>query len=219
MTEMQAASANVVLAIDRSQSMEAASKLPAARTSASTFLTVMSEHDHFAVTSFASSARALYPAGVQKLATATEKAVEEATAAIQTLTASGRTDIKGAISISHAFMTNVAAPRGIVLLSDGLWNEGGNPVPPPTDVPIYTIAAGGQFDPSFLREIAKATRGKYYETIDAWGLYEIYNDILGQTKVARAMVNEDAELGRFRFQMIPVPIAAGMNSWMRECGC
>lgn len=201
--------ASVVLVIDRSESMAEAQKLPAAQTSAGTFVNIMREQDRFAVTGFNEGAKAVYPAGSQ-LETVGESAQAAAVKAIEGLTARGMTNVKAAIGISHAYFGSASAPRGIVLLSDGKVTAGGDPrVDLPVDVPIYTIALGKSFNPKYLEEIATKTKAKYHFAPSGSQLFSIYNDIVSDTQVARAIANVESAIGPYRYTLTPFQIAAG----------
>lgn len=203
--------ASIVLAVDRSESMNEALKLPAAQTSVGTFVYIMREQDRFAVTGFNSTANAVYPAG-SKLETIGEAAQEAAVKAIEGLTALGLTNVKAAIDVSHAYFGSVPSPRGIVLLSDGIVTAGGDPLANlPVDVPIYTIALGRDFKPTYLQEIATKTHGKYHFAPVGVQLYAIYNDIVSDTQVARAIANVETTVGPYRFSLTPFEIAAGTS--------
>jgi hypothetical protein len=204
--------ATVVLIVDRSGSMSLAEKLPAAQTDASTFVNIMQANDRFAVTCFDESFSSVYPSS-SALATITGQPIQDAaSAAIARLSAGGLTNIEEAIGRSHQIATQAQAPRGMVLLSDGMWNKGEDPLASlPTDVPIFTIALGGQFNPAFMQTVAQRTGGTYHFTPDAWGLAAIYNDIVSETQVARTSVNVESSVPQYRFSLVPVSIPANVD--------
>ena len=71
------------------------------------------------------------------------------------------------------------ATHAIVLLTDGWWNEGPNPidvVESERGIVIYTIGYG-YADEGILKSIAEMTGGKYYYAVNESELNEIYKDI------------------------------------------
>ncbi len=201
--------ASVAQLIDRSGSM-AGTPLGAAKTDAATFANLMQIGDKLGVVSYSDNAAMTWPA-TANLGPITSSGDSKAAAkAIEALSSLNMTNIADAIRLGHQITAPAAAPRGMVLLSDGLWNTGADPrTNLPTDIPIYTVALGTSYDPTFMKEIATKTNGTYYYTPDAWGLEEIYNSIVGSTQIARSARNKRAAVQQYLPFEVDVPIAAG----------
>jgi Ca-activated chloride channel homolog len=204
--------ASVVLAIDRSGSMQAQdvapSRLDAARRAAAEFVdevpselrlgTVIFNH---AVT--AADAPTTSRAGVR--------------ASIDSLTSSGGTATGDALASSLRLLTETEErdgrrrpPAAVVLLSDGAATHGRAPLPTARDaadrrIPVYTVALGTDEgtievrgrggstrvehvppDRDTLREIARITGGRYYEAADALELDEVYERLGSQVSTRPA---------------------------------
>jgi Mg-chelatase subunit ChlD len=103
--------------------------------------------------------------------------------------AGGTTNMELAIATSIAQLdTDTLTPSGqkfIILLTDGQWNTGSDPLTAPDATPdavtkgytIYTIGLGSGVDATLLQNIADATGGKYYFATDANALNDIYTNI------------------------------------------
>jgi Ca-activated chloride channel homolog len=113
-------------------------------------------------------------------------------AGIATLTFSGRTAIGDGLNLGiDAARTPVTdqgtglpqrLPAAIVLLSDGRSTVGQNPLTVADRarklrIPVYTVALGSSPGMSTLQEIARVTRGRFYQASDASRLSEIYRSL------------------------------------------
>jgi PKD repeat protein len=112
--------------------------------------------------------------------------------AINTLDASGWTQLWGGLDSARKKLLHAPAPRAMIVLSDG-----GNSIPPyinqlgllnkikgTNEMPIYVIALGLSNDPldvsgrDTLRMIAEASGGKIFDVDNAAQLSQVYQDIL-----------------------------------------
>lgn len=113
-------------------------------------------------------------------------------AGVATLTFSGRTAMGDGLNLGiDAARTPVTdagtglpqrLPAAIVLLSDGRSTVGENPLTVADRarklrIPVYTVALGNSPGESTLQEIARVTRGRFYQASDASRLSEIYRSL------------------------------------------
>ena len=205
-------SPSIVPAIDRSDSMRMWNYFSAAQTDAATFVNIMNPGDSLAVVGFSDTASVSWPSNGQLQKIRNQQDQTAATVAIEAMTTLNLTNIKEAISLSHSLVTTGPTPRGIVLLSDGLWTAGGDPLSGlPTDVPIYTIALGPNGQQAVLQSIAAQTGGTYHYTPDPLGLAEIYNSIAATSKVAALLANERQEVPAYHFKQVFAPVQSGVT--------
>ncbi|MFT4164042.1 MAG: VWA domain-containing protein [Microlunatus sp.] len=213
--------ATIVVTIDVSLSMEATdvepTRLEAAKTAASQFVTSLPPKFNVSLVSFAGTATTLVPPTLDRGAV---------TAAIQALEPQPSTAIGEGIYTSLAALSqvppdptdpNADVPGRIVLLSDGKTQVGR-----PSDqaagaardqnVPIYTIAYGTEdgyievnnrrepvpVDRIELQRVAKISGGQAYTAESAGELKEVYKDIgssVGKEKVDKEVTSRYAGIG------------------------
>jgi hypothetical protein len=101
----------------------------------------------------------------------------------------------------------------MVLLSDGEWNTGPDPLKVlPSNIRIYTIALGDHGQLDLLRKIATQTQGQYLFTPDAIGLASIYFDILEYAKVGQVVTNAFRSIQNAQRFPALVKLSAGLDS-------
>jgi hypothetical protein len=187
-------------------------KLTSAVTDTCTFINIMQQGDNLGVVAFSDNANQIYPASGMVAITG-QPTLDAACAAVQGLTPLNMTNITAAVQMAQSMLANAPNPRAIVLLSDGMWNVGGNPMTGlATTIPIHTIALGNSFNPSFLQSMAQATGGTYHYTPDAFQLAEIYADISSDVGLAQLVVNSDYQTPQYRFSTTSATIVAGTGS-------
>jgi Ca-activated chloride channel homolog len=194
-------SADVVLVIDVSGSMQATdvapTRLDAAKNAAATLIDQLAASDRIALVSFDS--RALLRQGL----TTDRGAVK---AALSTLSPGTGTALGDGLSLALAQLNpsartasgTRAQPAMIVVLTDGVSNQGSDPLAVAQDiaaakVPVQTIGIGlrngsatvhgepvGGVDEATLSAIAAATGGKYYYAQAAGELQNIYSTLATQ---------------------------------------
>lgn len=187
--------ASVMLVIDTSGSMNAndvsPTRLEAARTAAHKLISELPSANRVGLVSFSSSAILAAPLSDNR---------DNIQQAIDSLQAGGATDTGDALSLAIAQLRAAVpspahsgkAPAMIVLLTDGAWNRGPDPLIAGADakaagIPIQTIGIGsrgtavqvrgqeiGGVDEAALQELASATGGKYYFAAASAQLNQIY---------------------------------------------
>ena len=209
--------ANIVLVLDRSYSMVSYNYIQPMKTDANTFLNIMNTSDALGVVSFSTNVKIIFPTnGASQLVPIQGQATkDQAVNAILQNQSHGSTNMKGSVDTGHGMISGSPSPRGIVFLSDGEWNVGGDPLPNlPTDVPIHTIALGPSAGIDTLQQMAYRTCGQgkgYHYAPDAWDLAEIYNQIVQETDVSNVALNSKEELAQYHFKTLPVTIGPGNN--------
>jgi hypothetical protein len=188
--------AAVVQIIDCSGSM-AGLPLSTAQADASIFANIMTVGDRLGMSAFSDTAFAVWPTTPNTNVLGSRADMQAAGAAIRAVNSRNMTNITAAIALGHSMLSQAPPPRGMVLLSDGVWNVGGDPrTSLPTDIPIHTIALGA-FNSGFLQDIAKRTGGTYHQTPDAWGLADVYAAIASLTDVAQLVQSTQAQVAQY----------------------
>ncbi len=190
--------ATVVLVIDVSLSMEATdvspTRLEAAKTAASSFITELPSKYNVAVVSLSGSPAVRIPPTQDRgaaLRTITNLKPQESTAIGDSITVA-----LAALDQAPAGDNGAKAPGLVVLLSDGANTAGQAPLQSAGDaatrkVPVYTIAYGTDNgyvdvdgkrervppDPETLRQISQMTSGKTYAADNASQLRDAYKSI------------------------------------------
>ncbi len=174
---------DVVLIIDRSGSMSSPpEQFPDTQTAAKTFADLLDPaNDRVGLVSYATSATLNQPL------TSTYQDVKNT---IDTLSPSGNTAMgEGIYLANNELLTNGRSrPPTVyagILLCDGQWNQGGDPIPQAqaaanNDIVIYTIGLGDMIDESRLMTIAEITGGDYYYAPTSEELEDIYIELSGR---------------------------------------
>jgi len=196
--------------IDRSMSMPSYHYLEPAKTDAATFVSIMHEADQIGLVAIDQTSPVLY-----NLTTldANHTTIRAALAVISAIQGQGNTNMKNAVTNSHAMLGSATnSAKAIIMLSDGEYNTGGDPlVGLPTDIPIYTIALGQSAGIQTLQTIASRTSGKYYYSPDAFELAAIYNQIANDAHVAQVSLNKRQQLPSYQFSSFPLQVAANTS--------
>jgi hypothetical protein len=203
-------SASIVQLIDSSGSMTFSRQYEPAKTDAGTFIQIQSTGDYAGVVSFASTTQTVYA-----LTQLTGQPVkDQISAALDSAAAiATNTNMKAGIdSAVSLFSGNAATHKAIVMLSDGMYNDGGDPLPGlETTIPIYTIALGPGGWENVLTDIANKTGGKYNYAPNAIQLATIYNRIIGETGIATLLANEQHPIDNFRYQQVTGTVGSGVS--------
>jgi Ca-activated chloride channel family protein len=195
------AGASIMLVFDHSGSMQATdvqpTRLGAAEHAASTFMSKLPSGVKVGVVTFSSA-----PDGVQAPST-NRLPVNQL---IDAQVANGATATGDALSLALTLLPHPARLKpetsAVVLLSDGSWNTGQNPLPVATEagalrIPIYTVGLGtagatipdpGSFtgvdnvppDPQLMSAIAAASHAQAFSATDAGSLNGIYKKLGSQ---------------------------------------
>lgn len=186
----------VVQCLDRTSSMIAFGYEASARDNARRFADMMSIGDSLGLVSFADPSpnpMATPPdlrAKVEQPLTLLDDAGDFALAraAVDAVSFGGWTSIGAGLQKAAAELAGAAAPRAIVLLSDGFENREPSAASVLAGLPpglrVFTIALGAVADTALLQNIATTTGGAFYLSPTALELHEVYNQI-------RADVSDD----------------------------
>jgi Ca-activated chloride channel homolog len=203
--------AAVMLVTDHSGSMVAndvqPSRLGAAQAAARTFINQLPGKARVGVVAFSTGVDAVQPPSTDH---------RQARGVIEAEGANGATDTGDALQLAIDQLHQHAArsPSAIVLLSDGAWNTGRDPVTVATQtsgrrIPIYTVALGTPDatipnpdgfgppiavppDPQTLSQIADVSRAQAFSAQDAGGLNSIYRHLgsqLASTKQSKEITS------------------------------
>jgi hypothetical protein len=167
--------ARIVQVIDKSSSMIASGYVTVTINNAQRLIDLMGLNDATAVVSFNQTALTELP-----LTVITAPGIyATAHTAVSNIAFGGATSIGAGLQAALIALTPAAAPRSILLLSDGYENTlpmVATVLPDvPADVPIHTIALGAASDQALLQNMALTTGGSYFFSPDELALFEIYN--------------------------------------------
>ncbi|WP_179380394.1 vWA domain-containing protein [Jannaschia marina] len=176
--EAQLPPLSVVVTVDVSGSMS--KRMEATRAAAASFVTELAPEDAVQVVSFQREISTLTPMATTK---------DAAIGAIEGLVARGDTALYDGLLTSVDLVADRAGRKAIVLLSDGVDDDGtGQPLSTATvgqalarasevNVPVFVIGLGTEMDEATLRSIADATGGQYLPAPDPAQLSAVYDSI------------------------------------------
>ncbi len=223
---MSTKAASISFLLDKSGSMaskasaeSADSKLQLLKTDTNTFMTIMqvegpkqdpAQNGQVGLVKFNDSAEKLFE---RSTLDSDGKILEKAIKAVDSLSATGGTNIADAIKTGHTMLNGASDfyNKAMILFSDGDWNTGGDPRRNlPTDIPIYTIGYGSNTSKlEYLKTIATKTKGRYHPTGDPLMLMTIYNEIIQETRVAQTVANAGSKVGEYGLFRTSANIPAG----------
>jgi hypothetical protein len=204
--------ASVVVCMDASGSMSQRGYFQPAQTDAATFVNIMQTGDSVGVTAFSNDAWIAYPTSSGLVAVISSQSVQTAaTTAIMGMQTVNMTNMAAGIATSAAMLASAAAPKAIVMLSDGEWNWGNDPTKNLPSVPIYTIALGNNGQVQTLQQISSSTNGTFHLSPTPFDLADIYNEIIGQTNVATVVANSKRSVNQNNFWILPGTVAQGAS--------
>ncbi len=169
---------SAVLTLDTSGSMK--KRLTDAQAAAKSFLTLLQAQDKVQVIRFSRDVKTLYPLGADRSA---------AEVAIAGTVARGDTALWDALYASVESLRDVAGRKAIILLSDGVDDDGaGKPLSKRSvadvlalarqvNVPIYAIGLGTELDELALKKVAGETGARYLNAVEASELTQLYDSI------------------------------------------
>ncbi len=169
---------SVVLTLDTSGSMK--KRLADAQTAAKSFLDTLEAQDKAQVIRFSRDVSTIFPLGSNRAG---------AGAAIGSTVARGDTALWDALYASLESLRTVAGRKAIVLLSDGVDDDGtGKPLSKKTvadvlalarqvNVPIYAIGLGTELDEINLKKVATDSGALYLNAADPAELKRLYDSI------------------------------------------
>lgn len=202
----------LVQCIDGTGSMVAFGYDGAARTNAKRFVDLMSLGDSTGIVAFAD------PSPDPAATPVAKRSGEEfpltllndpgdagaARAAIDAISFGGWTPIGAGLQRSASMLTGAAAPRAILLISDGYENR--NPTVSsvlstwPSDLRVFTIALGPAADAMLLQQIATATGGIFQASPTALDLHLIYNQMRADITDDGLALNEAIRPGEEEYE-------------------
>jgi hypothetical protein len=200
--------ASIVPLIDISGSMSTDNFIGSAKVACDSFIHFFQTGDLFAILSFESIVRNVYPSNGQLVAFTNQQILTDASNAIAALQPLGSTNMGQAILNGNALLRPRPAPTGLVLLSDGQPNVGPNALDS-ADAAIrcYTVGLGPGTDTAVMSAIATKTSATFLYTPTPKGLNSIYFDIIGKADVAQLVSNTVRQQSEFR---INVPLQANL---------
>lgn len=183
-----------VMMLDTSGSMR--SGLELLKIDAKAFVRQGRVGDQFAINQFSDNASWVYPAeSAPKLVTITEglRETKSATDYIERLCTHNMTNMGEAIVLGNDILRNSTVTAGLkayVLISDGLHNEGTDPVSVlGSEPPIYVAAIGILEKSYFDRLVAKNNNSKFYNEPDAYQMMTIFNQIIADANENELILN------------------------------
>lgn len=203
--------AAVVLCMDASASMTYRGYFEPAKTDAATFAYVMKIGDSIGVIAFGDSASTAYPPSGDDVATISSQAIQDdVSGAIMAMQAAAGTNVSAGLAASQAMLSAAADPKAIVLLSDGEWNLGPNPLGALSALsPVYTVALGPDGGTDTLQQIAAITGGRYNFAPTVFALADVYNEIIVQARVAAVVASRTQLVQPHRDWTLPAAVAEG----------
>jgi hypothetical protein len=203
-------SVSVVSLLDASGSMEPA--MPMVIIDGKAFVRSARPGDQIAVVQFQSSASMLYPA-TQTLATVDGQlsVTAAAAAAIGGLTSAGQTNMHQAVQIANNVLTSATLPtQAYMLLSDGNWNDGGDPAPVmPATPPIFICGLGPQMQQSYVQGMLnKNPASRYIASPNAWQMMQVFNTIRGLAAQATVARNQVMVYSGTDYTLTPVQVSS-----------
>ncbi|GAT73640.1 peptidase M14 carboxypeptidase A [Microbacterium sp. HM58-2] len=178
---------SVVQCIDRTGSMVAFGYEAVARQNAKRFIDLLSLGDSTALVTFADPAPGVTPPGDRATVEAPLTLLDDPgdagalRAAVDGIAFGGWTPIGAGLLASASQLSGAAAPRAVLLISDGFQNVD----PPvatalaglPAGLRVYTVALGPAADAPLLQSIATSTGGMFLNSPTALDLHLAYNDM------------------------------------------
>lgn len=203
-------SASICIIIDQSGSMGYSGYLAPAQTDAATFANIMNVGDSLGVIGFSDNASVVFGSATAPRAITGQADQNAAVTAIMGLQSLNMTNMVSAFTAAAGMLAGSSGNRGEVFLSDGMYNNGGDPVPGlATSPPVYTIALGPNGQASTLQAIATKTGGWYNYAPGPRQLAAIYNAIINQSQVASLVANQQPTVAPFKFVSTPGVIPSG----------
>ncbi len=169
---------SAVLTLDTSGSMKR--RIPDAQAAAKSFLTLLQSQDKVQVIRFSRDVKTIYPLGADRSA---------AQVAIAGTVARGDTALWDALYASVESLRDVVGRKAIILLSDGVDDDGaGKPLSKRSvtdvlalarqvNVPLFAIGLGTELDELALKKVANETGARYLNAVEPSELAQLYDSI------------------------------------------
>lgn len=201
-------SINSAVILDRSSSMQSYGYMDITKIDSKAFIDQNQPGDGICVVSYNESASVDFPLTVCKQ---DHSVRDQANQAIQSLSAGGVTSIGNGIKTARTQLDSAAAPKALVLLSDGYQNSGPGPLSVLPDYPVYSCAMGPNSDQRLMQQIAEDTHGTYYYAPYISDMMKIYNEIHGQVPDTQVLKNQLSQVGHDYYDYIPVTVGSGQE--------
>lgn len=201
---------NVVPVIDTSASMTYNGYVDITKRDSKAFVSYAREGDGLAIVNYDVNAHSAYPS-TSSLAIVDANLTQAIAAAnaIDGLSFNGNaTAIGNGIIQGKTFLDSAAAPKAMVLLSDGYQNSGPNPLSVLPNYPIYTCAMGPNADIALMQNIASGTGGSYYNSPYPSTMMFIYNEIRSLPTFVQSIQNKQNNILPQSYAMVPATFAA-----------
>jgi hypothetical protein len=189
----------IAYVIDSSGSMDYHGYMGFAKSAACAFTNILQVNNGCAVVEFGSTA-----AVVQPLVYALDQDHKNSVCtAINTIRASGGTNVEAGIRQGHGQVGSLNSPKGMLLVGDGYYNMGGDPTKNLPSLPVYTVALGSQEPETqiMMHTIATKTSGHYNYAQHHKDLPLVFNDIVQQSNLGEVIINEQALIPKTTYPM------------------
>jgi hypothetical protein len=208
------ATVSVVTMLDVSATMRSAMAI--VKIDAKAFVRAARPQDQIAVIAFTDASRIVYPTP-PALATVSQSLNETrlAAQAIEDLTTGDMTNMAAAITQGNALMAGATgAHRAFVMLTDGLWNEGGDPAAILGATPPIYIAGLGPFlkEAYFQAMLGKNSQSKYHHAPNAYQMMQIFNAIRAESAVTGLVANNLTSCQGSDYYMVSNQISADTDA-------
>lgn len=198
--------ANVVPVIDNSASMSYNGYVDITKRDASAFISYARPGDGFGIVTFDTNGKIVDPTSGTNLVTvdANLSVLANAAKIINKLPFNGnKTNIGAGIVSAKSLLNSAAAPKAMVLLSDGYHNYGTPPLTVLPNYPIYTCAMGNNADKALLKKIAEQTGGNPYVAPYPSTMMMIFNEIRGLPANVHSVQNVQSHIASQSYKMVP----------------
>lgn len=185
----------VILVVDKSGSMAEQGKIMAARMAALSSIESLKDNDFVGVIGFDSG-----PLAVIELAPVAQVKPEARERLQSNLQARGHTNLLPALSLARLRLSNIKAGRKhIIVLSDGQIPQSGSDAFVSElnrirgeKITISTVALGYEADVPFMKMVAQAGKGSFYQTLDPSRLPKLFVDDI-KVSVGEDTISEQSD--------------------------
>lgn len=184
---------NIAMVLDVSGSMSG-NKLHNLKQATNKLIHLLHKKDSFGIVTFSDNASYAWGTAENKVKTLSGTAKSEVSAKVNSLTAGGSTNISAGLNFAKNMLSNVTGGKTIILLSDGEYNEGGNPVTvadtiKSDETKIYTVALGAGSHHDTLEKIASSPEN-YHGAYSEHEIHMLFIDILSANNSLTVHAND-----------------------------
>lgn len=170
--------------------------------------------DQFGINQFSDNASWVFPTGqnpnIVKVSADYHELIDAA-AKVENIRTYNMTNMGEAIQLGNAMIKQATTDRkSFVILSDGLWNVGLNPVTVlAKEPPIYVAGLGPCLQPSYFEPLlSKNKESKYYHSPDVAGMMKMFNDIRGEVSHVNILANKNVSYSGSNYKRVPVMVSS-----------